>query len=309
MLTAPRQLEWIEETLPALGAHDVLIETSVGAVSVGSEMPLYLGTARASKPVAHPRMTGYESVGAVLACGSEVLSVRPGARVVSFYGHRTHAVVHESKVIPLPGDIADALALLVILTCDAAKGVRKLAPSPEENILITGAGAMGLFTLYILKAYGCDNVDVVEPRRERHTLASRLGARRIMLSEESVASGESYSAGFECSGRDDAFTLLQTHLRREGRICVTADGNLEPLTLTSAFHENELSVVATSDGWDYHQHAAWYFDHVRRDPKALDRVFEEEIASDELPHWFARQAERVVAGETGPVKVLVHYGS
>jgi alcohol dehydrogenase len=309
MLTAPRQLAWIEETLPALGAQDVLIATRAGAVSIGSELPLYLGEVRSSTPVTYPRRTGYESVGIALACGSDVSGVRPGQRIVSFYGHRTHANVHEAKVIPVPDDISDALALLLILTCDAAKGVRKLTPLPEEHILITGAGAMGLFTLFILKAYGCANVDVVEPRRKRHALATALGARRIMLPEESAVIGESYSVGFECSSGDDAFALLQSCLEHEGRICVVADGNLEPLTLTPAFHEKELRIVATSDGWDYHHHATWYFDYLRRCSTTLADVFQEEISSDELPHWFARQAVRVEAGEMGPVKLLVRYGS
>jgi alcohol dehydrogenase len=308
MLTAPRQLEWIEEAIPLLGAHDVLIATRAGAVSIGSELPLYLGTARSSKPVAYPRMTGYESVGVVLACGLEVEHVRLGARVVSFYGHRTHAIVDESKVIPVPDDSTDALALLAILTCDVAKGVRKLTPLPEEDILITGAGAMGLFTLFILKAYGCANVDVVEPRRERHALATQLGARRVMAPEASLNSGVSYAAGFECSSRNDAFSLLQARLRKEGRICVIADGNLESLTLTPAFHEKELRIVATSDGWDYHQHAAWYFDYVRRHTTALAEVFQEEMTRDALPQWFARQADRVEAGEPDAVKPLVRYG-
>jgi alcohol dehydrogenase len=309
ILTGPRQLAWIEEALPALDAHDVLIETRAGAVSIGSELPLYVGMARLSDPVAYPRMTGYESLGVVLACGSAVSALRPGIRAVSFYGHRTHAVVDESKVIPVPDDIPDALALLVILTCDAAKGVHKLTPLPEDNILITGAGAMGLFTLFMLRAYGCANVDVVEPRHERHALATQLGARRVMLVGESTGSDESYSVGFECSSRNDAFAYLQQRLAHEGRICVTADGNLEPLSLTPAFNKKELRIVATSDGWDYHHHAAWYFDYLRRRSTTLADVFQEEISSDELPQWFARQAVRVVAGEMGPVKSLVRYGS
>jgi alcohol dehydrogenase len=297
----------MEEALPALGAHDVLIETRAGAVSVGSELPLYLGTARSSKPVTYPRMTGYESVGVAVACGSGVHSVRTGSRVVSFYGHRTRVVVHESKTIPVPDYISDPLALLMILTCDAAKGVRKLVPLPEENILITGAGAMGLFTLFILNAYGCARIDVVEPRRERHALASKLGARRVMLPGESSAIGEAYAVGIECSSYDAAVALLQERLQRQGRICVIADGNLEPLTLTPKFHEKELSIAATSDGWDYHQHATWYFDHLRRHSTTLAEVFQEEITCEDLPLWFTRRADRAAAGDAGPVKLLVRY--
>src|SRR5947209_13308682 len=154
LLTAAKRLQWISEELPPSGPQDVLVQTRTGAISIGSELPLYRGVARANHPAYYPRMTGYESVGTVLACGSDVKSIRPGERVVAFYGHRTHAIVHASKVIVVPDDISDALAILTILSCDAARGVRKLSPLPEERSLITGAGAMGLLTLFILKAYG-----------------------------------------------------------------------------------------------------------------------------------------------------------
>ena len=41
--TAPRQVELREETLPALGADDVLVETTCSAISAGTEMLVYQG--------------------------------------------------------------------------------------------------------------------------------------------------------------------------------------------------------------------------------------------------------------------------
>src|SRR5947209_3618603 len=220
LLTAPGQLEWVAETLLPLDSYDVLVETRTGAISIGSELPLYCGTARTGHPPRYPRMLGYESVGLVRECGSEVHRVRPGDRVVSFYGHRTHAVVPEAKVIVVPDGISDALAVLVILTCDAAKGVRKLAPLSEEPVLISGAGTMGLLTLFILKAYGCARVDIVEPLQERHALASRLGASSVFFPHELASPRETYPVAFECSSRNEACALLQSQMRHNGRICI-----------------------------------------------------------------------------------------
>src|SRR5690242_9048252 len=101
-LTSQRQLQWITEELPPLSTHDVLVQTTAGAISIGSELPLYCGTARASDPIQYPHMTGYESVGVVMACGTHVQKVHVGNRVVTFYGHRTHAVVPETDVIVVP---------------------------------------------------------------------------------------------------------------------------------------------------------------------------------------------------------------
>lgn len=303
LLAAPGHLHWADETLPPLDPHDVLVQTRTGAISIGSELPLYCGTARASHAPRYPCMTGYESVGLVLACGSDVHTVHPGDRVVSFYGHRTHAVVPAAKVIVVPDGISDALAILVILTCDAAKGVRKLAPLPEEPVLITGAGTMGLLTLFLLKAYGCARVDIVEPLPERHALAARLGASTVFFPHDLASPGETYPVAFECSSRNEACALLQSQMQHGGRICITADGNLEPLVLTAAFHERELSMIGSSDGWDYQQHASWYFHEIQQHSTPLEQLFEREIAQHELISVF----EELAMGRSLPVKVLVHY--
>ncbi len=302
-LTAAARLQWLDETLPALGPYDVLLQTRTGSISIGSELPLYAGTARDVNALHYPCMTGYESVGMVLACGEHVSHLHVGDRCVAFYGHRTHYVVPAAQVLVVPEGISDALALLAILTCDAAKGVRKVAPRPEEPVLITGGGAIGLLTLFILKAYGIATIDMVETRPERHALALELGARRAMIPQEVSTASESYPAAFECSSRDAAFALIQNNMRPHGRICILADGNYEPLHLTPAFHAKELQVVGSSDGWDYHLHAAWYFQEIQRYPTPLEELFQLQISSNELISTFTQLA----LGELYPTKVLVDW--
>ena len=306
LLLGPRQLAWTEpEPLPGPPPGTALVQTIAGAISVGSELPQYLGEAR-GREAHYPQMTGYESVGRVVATGLGVERLQLGDRVVSFYGHRTVALVPEPRAIAVPDGISDPSALLAILTCDAAKGVRKLAPLPEEPVLITGAGAIGLFALFILKAYGVAAVDVVEPDETRHALAWKLGARRVLRPEEAESPAsplEHYPAGVECSARDRAFALLQRRLAQGGRICVLSDGNLEPLVLLPEFHAKELQISGSSDGWDYHRHAGWYFDYLSRTSTPLAEVFQEETSAEELPATF----ERLALGEMRPVKVLVRY--
>ena len=155
LLAAPRQLEWVSEDLPPLQPHEVLIQTTAGAISTGSELPIYCGTARSTEPIRYPRMTGYESTGVVIGCGSNVKRFQVGDRVIAFYGHRTCAIVSGAKAIAVPDNVPDALALLSILTCDVSKGIRKVAPQPDESVLITGAGTIGLLTIFMLKALEC----------------------------------------------------------------------------------------------------------------------------------------------------------
>ena len=211
MLTDPCQFEWVEAELPSSGTGQLLVETIAGAISIGTELPHYLGTSR-GVDLQLPVMTGYESVGRILQCGPGVHHLVPGDRVVSFYGHRTHAIVPSKKAIPVPPDIGDELAVLTILSCDAAKGVRKLTPQPDDRVLVTGGGTIGLMALWTLRAYGVESVDVVEPIAERREIARRFGAANVFALDETAQIPGEYSCGVECSSHDTAFALL--HVRR-----------------------------------------------------------------------------------------------
>jgi hypothetical protein len=46
LLTGKQHYEWVVEALPALGPHDILLQTCTSAISVGSELPAYRGRAR-----------------------------------------------------------------------------------------------------------------------------------------------------------------------------------------------------------------------------------------------------------------------
>ena len=306
LLVAHRQWGWVAEMLPPPAPHQLLVRTRTTAVSVGTELPLYRGDQRAGEPLAYPLMTGYESVGEVVACGSAVAGFAVGDRVLAFYGHRTYALVSAVKAIPIPPTIPDALALLAILGCDTAKGIGKIAPQPEERVLITGAGVIGLLALFNLVAQGVRAVDVVEPVAGRRQWAYGLGAQTAVPPAEAHQLTAVYPVGVECSSRNEAFGLLQEKLGQGGRLCVLADGNVEPLVLSPAFHAKELLVVGSSDGLDYAGYAGWFFEQVARSRPLgdlLSQWYEVETAASHLPSLLGR----MVQGELKPAKVLVHY--
>jgi alcohol dehydrogenase len=298
-LTGTRALEFIEKSLLPPDSDEVLVKTLYGAVSIGTELPLYTGTSRSSGPVRYPKMTGYESYGVVEAVGSNIQDFQIGDKVVSFYGHRTHALVKASKLIRVPTNLSPQLALLAILSCDVKKGISKLTLHPNESILITGAGAIGLLTLFTLKALGIQNIDVIEPQKHRRELALMLGARSVF--DADTLPLQSYDAGVECSSRNTAFATLQTCLKQSGQICILADGNLEPLVLTPDFHEKELSVVGSSDGADYQNHAAWFY--MLQTLEKLERLFDLETTFADLPKTFDALATK----EVSALKILVDY--
>jgi alcohol dehydrogenase len=156
----------------------------------------------------------------------------------------------------------------------------------------------------MLRMLGATAIDVVEPEAARRALARSLGARRASAPQEVDASGEAYAVAFECSSRDSAFALAQAALRPGGRLCILADGNMEPLTLTPAFHVKELRAVGSSDGWDYQAHAVWYFEALRRPGcPDLTQVFDLEVRAAALPTIF----ERLATEPSLAIKVLARY--
>ena len=92
MLMAPAQMRWVPEPVPVPAMGEVTVATIASAVSVGGELTQYRGVDRFSSATVYPRMTGYESLGVVVAQGAGV-PLRHGDRVVGSYGHGTAAVV------------------------------------------------------------------------------------------------------------------------------------------------------------------------------------------------------------------------
>ncbi len=304
LLMAPHQLDWVAEDLPTPNRQEVLVRTTAGAVSIGTELPQYMGTEREVVVRGYPRMTGYESLGEVIARGAGVERLELGDRVVAFYGHRTSALIQEAKAIRVPVGVSPALALLVILTCEVAKGIRKLSLRWDEPVLVTGAGAIGLLTLWMLRAYGAQIIDVVEPLAARRARALRLGARRA-ISPGTLRRDDRSSTGIECSSRQAGFALLQEWTTAGGKICILSDGNQEPLILTPSFHTKELLIIGSSDGWDYQQHAHWYFEQIKDGAPELEALFEAHVPAEGLASLF----ERMAIGEIGPLKAFVQYAS
>lgn len=276
------------------------LKTLAGAVSVGTEGPLYRGDAREAEPRLYPLMTGYESLARVAHVGEGVTNVRAGERVVSTYGHRTAACVPARGLMPVPDGIPDEIALLAVLSNDSSKGVGKLHLNQNDAVLVTGAGTIGLLALHRLRWLGLEKVDVLEPLPARRDLALKLGARAV-FSPETLPADARYDAGIECSTRQAAFAALQRHLKPHGQICVLADGNLEPLVLLPEFHARELRIVASSDGDDYPAHAAAFFRYWLRTRAPLDELFTVRVTAEALPEVFAGLLE------DPPLKVFASY--
>lgn len=286
--TAPQQLQWEPLHLPQPSTGEVGVTTRYSSVSISSELSMV-------RDGPFPRKLGYQTLGVVEAVGPDVaLSV--GQRVVTMLGHASAGVHRAHRVFAVPDHISDKVALCLILGEETLKGIRKVVPRPSERVLVAGAGLLGLLTVFNLTRRGIEKVSVLEPDTERHALARAFGAQAYA---PGVLPHDQFDVGFECSATPAGFAELLNHLRPAGRACVLSDGNWGRLILPPEFHTRELSVVASSDGEDYHAYAAWLWQH--GDP-VLERLFQETVSASELPATFERLREY-----PRPVSVLVEW--
>lgn len=301
ILEGPKYLKWKTCKIKSIQDDEIIVKTIAGAISIGAELPQFKGSDVTDTHPFYPRKTGYESYGEVIQVGNKVTNLKIGDKVVSFYGHETIGIVKGYKVIRVPSYIKPKVALLSILSCDAAKGVLKLEPRQDEKVLITGMGVIGLLAYYFLKYYvGVEHVDIVEPDRTRREFAKKFGVKNTFDAEEQII--ETYNYGFECSATNSGFHTLQKALKTNGQICILSDGNIEELTLNDDFYQKELKIIGSSDGYDYQKHADWFFSQIEQTP-LLEEIFQHEIQYTELIQCFEELSQGIIT----PLKVFVSY--
>ncbi len=97
-------------------------------------------------------------------------------------GYAEALAVPEQCLLPVPDDIPDDLAPLLLDTIGtAAHALRLVRPllanSASMRVLVTGAGPVGLGGVLALQDMGFRHIHVADPRAQRCALAERLGAR------------------------------------------------------------------------------------------------------------------------------------
>ncbi len=130
-------------------------------------------------------------------------------------GYAERLVAPERCLLTVPDDIEDRLAPLLLDTIGTtAHGVRlarRIAPSGKA--LVLGAGPIGLGAILVLRHFGYETIDVIDPVAYRAEVAASLGARTT--TPEEAASGR-YRVVIEASGKDPARQLALEAVGPEG---------------------------------------------------------------------------------------------
>jgi threonine 3-dehydrogenase len=249
-------IEMLEVAVPDVGPNDVLIKVSRTAIC-GTDMHIFNWDEWAQKTIPVPMTVGHEFSGVITRIGSEVRGFRVGDRV-SAEGHitcgfcrncragRRHLCINTlgigvnrpgafaeyvevpgSNVFKLPDAIDDELAAIL----DPLGNATHTALSFDlvgEDVLITGAGPIGLMATAIARHVGARHVVVTDVNGYRLELARRMGASlaldvtRDSLTDamDSLGMQEGFDVGLEMSGQPAAFRDMLRTLHHGGRIAL-----------------------------------------------------------------------------------------
>ena len=248
---------WLPETPePEVGHNDLLIKIRKTAIC-GTDMHIYNWDEWSQKTIPVPMVVGHEYVGEVVGMGQEVKGFKVGDRV-SGEGHitcghcrncragRVHlcrntegvgvnrpGAFAEYLVIPafnafkIPDNISDDLASIF----DPFGNAVHTALSFDlvgEDVLITGAGPIGIMAAAVAKHVGARHVVVTDINPYRLELAKKMGATRAVdVSKEDLKDvmnelgmTEGFDVGLEMSGVPVAFRDMLNKMNHGGKIAM-----------------------------------------------------------------------------------------
>jgi threonine dehydrogenase-like Zn-dependent dehydrogenase len=121
---------------------------------------------------------------------------------------------------------------------------------PDDRVLITGGGAVGLLILAVLRAQGVASVTVSEPAPLRRTRAAELGATVVSPTDLPTPGmgqivPDAFDVAFECSGHASAAEAAFDQLDFAGTLVFVGTGGAPPRINHNRAIILELSVLGT----------------------------------------------------------------
>lgn len=239
---------------PTVGHNDVLIKIKRTAIC-GTDLHIYKWDEWAQGIIPVPMTTGHEFSGEIVELGGEVTGLQVGQRV-SGEGHiscnfcrncragkrhlcrntvsvgvtRTgcfaeYVAIPAVNVFPLPNYISDDIASIL----DPLGNATHTALSFDlvgEDVLITGAGPVGIMAVAVAKHAGARSVTISDVNPYRLALAKKVGADCVVdASKQNLKSvfaeldmHEGFDVGLEVSGSPQAFNSMLETMNYGGKV-------------------------------------------------------------------------------------------
>ena len=223
-------------------------------------------------------------------------------------GFAEYAINHINTLVPVPDDMTDEEATLVVTAGTAMYGLDVLGGLiAGEGVAVTGPGPIGLLGVAVAKALGADPVILTGTRDTRLDLGKRLGADHVINArrEDPVAAVERITGGrgvhfvVECSGAPDALNEAARMVNRGGRICLAAfPQDPVPVDIAYLVRNNIYVFGIRGEGQSATRRAMALMKQKRFDARL---VHTHTFRLDELPTALKYARERI----EGAIKVVV----
>ena len=249
-------LELIDVPVPAVEAGDVLVKVNATGIC-GTDLHIESWDEWARRTLQPPVTVGHEFAGEVVEIGSGVSDVAVGD-LVSGEGHlvcgrcrncragRRHLCIHTrgigvhrdgafAEYVAFPSanawvhrDPIDPAVAAIFDPFGNAVHTALAFPMLGEDVLVTGAGPIGILAAIVSKHAGARHVVITDRSDERLTLARQLGVTRAVNIDRELVSDaqhelgmrEGFDVGLEMSGSSDALRDMITQMTHGGRIAV-----------------------------------------------------------------------------------------
>ncbi len=248
---------WLEDVPePKIGINDVLIRVDRTGIC-GTDLHIYKWDAWAQATIPVPMVVGHEFVGEIVEVGSNVVDFRPGD-VVSAEGHvvcgrcrnclagRRHLCKDTQGIgVNRPGAFAEYISVPMTNVWHHQNGIdRDVAAIFDpfgnavhtalsfnvlgEDVLITGAGPIGIMAAGIVQHAGARFVVVTDVNEYRLGLARQMGATvawnvkngQLRDVQQRLGMKEGFDVGLEMSGHPAAFRELIDNMAHGGKIAM-----------------------------------------------------------------------------------------
>jgi len=195
-----------------------------------------------------PLPLGYSNVGRIIEVGKDVTGFKVGDRVVSNGNHAEVVRVSPNLSCKIPDSVSDEVASFTVVGAIALQGIRVLSPTMGETVAVMGLGLIGLLTVQLLKANGCQVIGI-DFDSNKVKLAEKYGAIPFDLSKQTDLLSFTNQVTRD-RGVDGVIMTLSTDnhdpvhqaaqmCRKRGRIVLVGVTGLN--LLRSDFYEKELS--------------------------------------------------------------------
>jgi len=323
---------WLEDIAePTIGINDVLIKVHYTGIC-GTDVHIYQWDEWAQKTIPVPMAIGHEFVGEIVEVGSNVNDFAPGD-IVSGEGHvvcgrcrnclagRRHLCAFTQGVgVNRPGAFAEFIALpmsnvwrhnpdidqeVASIFDPFGNAVHTALSFPVlgEDVLITGAGPIGIMAIPVVRHAGARHVVVTDMNPYRLELARKMGATLAVNPNETplpeiqkqLGMIEGFDVGLEMSGNAQALRDMIANMSHGGKIAMLGI----PVNETSINWRQVIFNMLTIKGiYGREMYETWYkMTVILESGVNISPIITHRFAYNEFEQGFAA----MISGQTGKV--------